>query len=141
VTKECISEPVSGDSPYENALVWPARTKHIKKEPYETNYRYLRECLNQAELCVVIGFSFRHEVIREYFTKSVAANPSLRLAIVDPMAEAITENPLQLKGNTRVRATTSKFGKEELTAITFELSKIDFPWGPGHLIGLTAQPD
>lgn len=141
VTKECISEPVSGDSPYENALVWPARTKQIKKGPYETNYRYLRECLNQAELCVVIGFSFRDEVIRGYFRRSVAANPALRLAIVDPRAEAIIENPLRLKGNTRVTAITSKFGKEELTAITLQLSKINFPWRPGHLIGLTAQPD
>jgi hypothetical protein len=140
-TKESTAEPVADKSTYENALVWPGLTKEIEKGPYETNYAYLEACLGCATLCVLIGFSFRDEVIRGFFKSALHANEALRMAIIDPAAEAIIRDRLETDDLSRVRPIVAKFGTDQLTQITFELSKLDFPWKPGHLIGLTAQPD
>ena len=140
-TKESSSEPVSQGSRYENALVWPALTKTVREGPYETNYAYLRGCLQVAELCVVIGFSFRDEVIKSYFVHAMAANPSLQLAVIDPRAAPLGKNTLGLPGDSRFHPIVSKFGTEHLPTIGFELAKLDFAWEPGTLAALTAQPE
>jgi hypothetical protein len=122
VTKESTAEPVTDASLYENALVWPAQTKSIPKGPYTINYRYLRGCLAQATICVVVGFSFRDEVIRRYFAESVATNKSLRLVIIDPRAEKLIADPLHLEGHSRVKGIVRKFAPDQVTAILNELN-------------------
>jgi hypothetical protein len=94
VTKESTAELVGADSAYDNALMWPAETKSIKKGPYETNYNYLEQCLMQAEACLVIGFSFRDELIKRYFAKAMDLNEKLKVALVDPHAEALAQDLL-----------------------------------------------
>jgi len=140
-TKESTAEPAGESSGYENALVWPGLTKAIKKGPYKTNYAYLEECLRHARLCIVLGFSLRDEVIREYFTHSLTANQDLQIAVIDPDAEAVIRERLEAEDYTRVKPIPARFGKDELAQITFELAKLDFPWKQGHLVGITAQPD
>lgn len=97
VTKESTAELVTADSTYDNALMWPAQTKSIMKGPYETNYNYLEQCLMQAEACLVVGFSFRDEVIKRYFAKALDLNEKLKVALVDPHAEALAQDLLEGK--------------------------------------------
>jgi hypothetical protein len=119
---------LSQDPNFENALVWPRETKHVPEGPYEVNYRYLRECLGLAKWCMVIGFSFRDEEIRRCFERALAANPELCLVIVDPYAEGIIGEKLQLADSKRVNAVVSEFGIEQLSAIAAELTKLGFPF-------------
>ena len=140
-TKESTAEPAGETSGYENALVWPGLTKVLKKGPYETNYAYLEECLRHARLCVVIGFSFRDQVIRKYFTLALTANQDLQIAVIDPGAEAVIRDRLEAEDFTRVKPIAARFGMEKLAQIGLDLAKLHFPWKPGHLVGLTAQPD
>jgi hypothetical protein len=134
---------MSADPNFENALVWPRQTKHVPQGPYEVNYRYLRECLGLAKWCMVIGFSFRDEEIRRYFTSAFAANPELRLVIVDPHAEEVIGETLQLKDGKRVNAITSGYSLEELPAIGAELTRLGFPFQdkPTSGAGVSAQSD
>jgi hypothetical protein len=76
--------------------MWPAETKSIEDGPFETNYDYLEQCLSQAELCVVIGFSFRDEVIKRYFAKALDRSGKLRLALIDPRAPDLAQKLLEV---------------------------------------------
>jgi hypothetical protein len=140
-TKESTAEPAADGSAHENALVWPGLTKTIKKGPYEIHYAYLEESLRHARLCVVIGFSFRDDVIRNHFTHALAANQDLEIAVIDPKAETIARDRLGAKDFTRVKPIARSFATVQLPPITLELAKIAFPWQPGNLVALTAQPD
>jgi hypothetical protein len=140
-TKESTAEPAGEGSGYENALVWPGLTKTIKKGPYETHYAYLEKCLRHAQLCVVVGFSFRDERVLAHFMGGLEANQALRIAVIDPNAEAVAQDRLGAKDFTRVRPIARVFDSGQLAPITSELAKITFPWAPGNLVSLTAQPD
>lgn len=134
---------LSQDPNFENALVWPRQTKHVPQGPYEVNYRYLRECLGRAEWCMVIGFSFRDEEIKRYFKRAFAANSELRLVIVDPHAEEIIGETLQLADDKRVNALVSEFSIEQVTAIAAELTRLGFPFQdkPNSGAAATSQAD
>jgi hypothetical protein len=118
---------MSQDPNYENALVWPRQTKNVPQGPYEVNYRYLRECLGLAKWCMVIGFSFRDEEIKRYFVNAFAANSELRLVIVDPHAQEVIDQTLQLTDGKRANAIASEFSIDQLPAIAAELTKLGFP--------------
>ena len=154
-TKESIAEPASDQSPYENALVWPGLTKAIKKGPYQTNYTYLEACLGSAELCIVIGFSFRDEVIRGYFQKALNSNASLQLAIIDPNVQEVVDSTGLLQGlqlrlfqpdsplieGGVVLGIPARFGPKELPLIVTALSQLDFAWDPDHLRAPVGNPE
>lgn len=142
------------DPEYENVLVWPARTKRIEEGPHQVDYQYLKECLSRTHLCIVIGFSFRDEVIRRYFEEALISNRDLTLVIVDPEADKIISSSLSLppgayrKGKQSKRAKSkppgvygvpSKYGPTELSAIVSALSSVDFSWDPELLDTLAGQ--
>lgn len=131
------------DPNLENALVWPRQTKHVPQGPYAVNYRYLRECLGLASWCIVIGFSFRDEEIRRYFKNAVAANRELRLVLVDPRAETVIGETLQLTDGDRVNPISSEFSLEHLPAVGAELTKLGVPFQdkPTGGAAATAQAD
>jgi hypothetical protein len=71
-------------------IAYPSRLKReIHEEPFRTNYDYLIACLLHAEVCVVIGFSFRDQEIVEEFRQAMQLNKKLGLLIINPDAEAI----------------------------------------------------
>ncbi len=154
-TKESTAEPASDQSAYENALVWPGLTKAIKTGPYQTNYAYLEACLGNAELCIVIGFSFRDDVIRDIIQNAINSNAGLQLAIIDPEVERIVDSRgllqgLQLrlfqpdspliKGGV-VMGIPARFGAEELPLIVSALSQLDFAWDADRLRAVVGSHD
>jgi hypothetical protein len=44
---------------YQNAIIYPTGDKAANREPYFTAYEYFSRCCEQAELLIVIGYSFR----------------------------------------------------------------------------------
>jgi hypothetical protein len=71
-------------------IAYPSRLKReIHEEPFRINYDYLLACLLHAEVCVVIGFSFRDQEIVEELRQATELNQKLGLMIINPNAEAI----------------------------------------------------
>jgi len=156
VTKESTAELVSADSIFDNALIWPAQTKSIKEGPYETNYDYLEQCLMQAEFCVVIGFSFRDEVIKRYFAKALERNGKLKVALVDPRAQALLQDLLRVEASATMRGPQStivvrrpdgrpvhgiptRFERDALPLIVAALSKLGFPLDGQRVAALSTR--
>ena len=88
-------------------LIYP--TTQIKQqttidEPFKTGYEYLQKCLNHAELCVVIGFSFRDEAIKQVFGGALETNHNLKLAIVDPTLHIKEPRFEKLLGDLRLKS-------------------------------------
>ncbi len=144
VTKESTVELCSPDSAFDNALMWPGETKRIKEGPHETNYNYLEQCLMNAEACLVIGFSFRDEVINRYFAKALDLNEKLKVALVDPEAETLAqgllgdESSMTMRASqdtilvrrsdaVRIRAIPTRFEPDELPQIVKALLNFGFP--------------
>lgn len=156
VTKESTAELVGADSTFENALIWPAHAKSIKKGFNETNYDYLEQCLMQAEACVVIGFSFRDPVIKGYFVKALDRNDKLKVALIDPRAQALAQDLLEVEPSATIAAPESTIvvrrsdGRlvhgipsclepDELPSIVKALLSLDFPLDSQRAAALSKQ--
>ena len=156
VTKESTAELVSADSLFGNALMWPAQTKSIKEGPYKTNYDYLEQCLMQAEFCVVIGFSFRGEVIKRYFTKALERNRKLKVALVDPRAQALLQDLLRVEASVTMPGPQStivvrrpdgrpvygiptRFERDAVPVIVRALSRLGFPLDGQRVAALSTR--
>jgi len=44
---------------YKNTIIYPTGDKAANREPYFSAYEYFSRCCEQAELLIVIGYSFR----------------------------------------------------------------------------------
>jgi hypothetical protein len=85
------SAPIFGgeDTEHKNVLIFPATRKIAIADPYFTCYDYLGKCLANAKLCLVVGYSFRDYDALTGFKAAKIQNPSLRILVMDPAANAI----------------------------------------------------
>ena len=74
---------------YDTMMIYPAKRKIALHEPFFTAYDYLQKCLSHAELCLVIGYSFRDYDSRMRFKSAKISNPNLRIVVLDPFAETL----------------------------------------------------
>lgn len=95
------------DEVCENVMIFPATRKVAIEDPYFTGYDYLEKCLSAAQLCLVIGYSFRDYDTLMRFKAADLSNPSLEIRLIDPMAHILKEDlkkngigaePLSLSG-------------------------------------------
>jgi hypothetical protein len=104
-TKEVVSLSHEPKKLLDRVALWPAETKFIFQEPYFTAYVYLGECLRNARLLVVVGYSFSDEPIVERIAGSTAENPKgLKILWFDPSGK--TEPRLG------IHSTPCKFGED-----------------------------
>lgn len=74
-------------------LIYPSRQKReIHVEPFRTSYDYLFACLAHAKTCLIIGFSFRDQEIVEELRAAIGINKNLKLGIIDPNANLVSEH-------------------------------------------------
>jgi hypothetical protein len=82
----------------ENILLYPASKRPPIAEPFGTLYSYFVQKLNSANVCVVIGFSFRDPYINTVFVDYLRADTKHHIYLVSPSADECVENllgPLQ----------------------------------------------
>jgi hypothetical protein len=82
------------DPDYRHVMIYPATQKIAISEPYFTAYDYLVRCLDAAESCLVVGYSFRDYDTRMRFKSALLTNPSLKIVVLDPDAENLCKNLL-----------------------------------------------
>lgn len=87
-----ISHPMyTTDPEYPNVMIYPATRKVAIEEPFFTAYDYLEQCLDKAESCLAIGYSFRDYDTLMRFKSAKLSNKHLKIAVLDPNAEAVCE--------------------------------------------------
>jgi hypothetical protein len=85
----------AGDPAFQNVMIYPATRKIAISEPFFTAYDYLARCLDEAESCLVIGYSFRDYDTLMRFKSAKLHNRRLKIAVLDPNAEEICKNLLK----------------------------------------------
>jgi SIR2-like domain len=76
---------------YQNAIIYPTGDKAANREPYFTAYEYFSRCCEQAELLIVIGYSFRDYETLNRLTGAHGRNENLRVVLLAPNAWALTQ--------------------------------------------------
>lgn len=116
---EKVSElSVNGLSRYKrNVLIYPAQKTYEEEEPFSTLFKYFRDASETSKVFVVIGFSFRDDILNGIFLDHLRANPRNSLIVVSPNAtQNVTENLLEGKKgklHKTIIVINQEFGKEE----------------------------
>lgn len=94
---------------------------------YDDLFKRLEDFLLKAEVCIVIGFSFRDDHINEKFTQALQQNKSLKIIIVSPSpvgsAQNLIPNRRQLKefrSKRRIIPIKGSFGTRKVIHMTNE---------------------
>ena len=80
-------EKKSSDPNQQDLLIYPSLSPKDEEEdePYATIFRHFHEQLMSSDACIVVGFSFRDERIRDEFAQFVGQGK--RLVVVSPTGE------------------------------------------------------
>lgn len=76
-------------------IIYPGDRKWKYAEPLEYLSGELRNHLKNAEICIVIGYSFRDEDIRRIFFESSKENKDLTIVLISPNAGKIFKEKLR----------------------------------------------
>ena len=71
---------------YKNAIIYPTGDKAANREPYFSAYEYFSRCCEQAELLIVIGYSFRDYEALNRLMGAARRNEALKVVVVAPDA-------------------------------------------------------
>lgn len=91
------------DEPVSEMMIYPAIEKNKQLDAYSWLSQKFRDKLKKAELCVIIGYSFRDSDIKNHITESLSINQNLWLVLVDPSATKIKENVFSLTDDISAR--------------------------------------
>ena len=71
---------------YTNVIIYPTGDKAANREPYFSAYEYFSRCCEQAELLIVIGYSFRDYEALNRLIGATRRNEALKVVVVAPDA-------------------------------------------------------
>jgi hypothetical protein len=74
---------------FQNAIIYPAGNKVANRDPYFSAYEYFSKCCEQADLLLVIGYSFRDYDILNRLMGAHARNEELKIILLSPDAHGI----------------------------------------------------
>jgi hypothetical protein len=75
--------------PSAHIMLYPGFKGKPETEPYKTIHEFLSEKLQTCEKCLVIGFSFRDENIKDIFRTSLTQNKGCEVLVWDPTKPTI----------------------------------------------------
>ena len=112
------------DPSFENLLIYPAKRKVALEDPYFTGYDYFQRTLENCQLCVVIGYSFRDYDALSRLRSAASYNRALKLLVIDLYADPLCKRLKDLGVN--AKPLVQVFGPAEseqgyLSAIRAEL--------------------
>ena len=96
----------------EEAIIYPMREKEVYKDPFFELFTCLKTSLLSEKICVVIGYSFRDEHIRNIFFDAVKRNPEIRIFTIHPQAKKIRNDLEHIKD--KINPIEGKFGEESV---------------------------
>jgi len=113
-------------------MIFPGQEERLSRGQWDRLYQFFKDKLERR--CVVIGYSFRDEVINRVFIDNLVAGRIGRIFIIDPRPEEVKSNLLygqQISPNQQHRIITieAKFGDRDLIdkfAFYFKANKEGF---------------
>ncbi len=109
--EEIIKTPLE-PSKLENAMIYPMREKEVYKDPFFELFTRLKTSLRSEKICIIIGYSFGDEHIRNVFFDAVKRNPEIRIFLINPNAKKIRDDLEPIKDN--IEPIEGKFGEESV---------------------------
>jgi len=88
---------IVADPDYQNVMIYPATRKVAIFEPFFTAYDYLERCLDNAESCLVIGYSFRDYDTLMRFKSASLSNRRLKIAVLDQTLRRSARNLVHME--------------------------------------------
>lgn len=76
---------------YQNAIIYPTGDKAANREPYFSAYDYFSRCCEQAEVLIVIGYSFRDYETLNRLMGAHRRNEELKVVLLAPDAWGLME--------------------------------------------------
>lgn len=98
---------------HRNVMVYPIRDVRVDTEPLFELFGRLRKCLLDEKICIVIGYSFSDNLIRERLFDAVKRNSKIKIILINPIAVTLTQDVLQPINN-NITPINGKFGKERV---------------------------
>jgi len=95
----------------EHILIYPARRKVASEDPFFSCYNALQRTLDEANLCVFIGYSFRDYDCLNRIQSSLLHNKNLRILICDLRATDLKDEFFGI--NDRVLCFEGAFGMDD----------------------------
>lgn len=80
------------DESVSEMMIYPELEKDKQSVVYSSLSQKFKEELNHTEVCVIIGYSFRDDDIRNNIIESLSTNPNLWLVLVSPHASKHKKN-------------------------------------------------
>ena len=124
IEKVRLEQRVSSSRRYRsngNVLIYPAQKTYEEEQPFNTLFEFFREASKTTRVLLVIGFSFRDDLINSIFSDHLLKDARRRLIVVSPSAsENLLEGFLKkINGrlSRRVFPISEEFGKDETFAL------------------------
>ena len=98
----------------ENAMIYPMREKEVYKDPFFELFTRLKSSLadKETKVCIVIGYSFSDEHIRNIFFDAVKRNAKIGIILVSPNAKKIRDDLEYIKDE--IVPIEGEFGEESV---------------------------
>ena len=92
------------------SMIYPMREKEVYKDPFFELFTRLKTSLIAEKICIVIGYSFGDEHIRNIFFDAVKRNPKVKILLGNKKPDEVMKNLEPIKDN--IIPIEGKFGKE-----------------------------
>ena len=99
----------SGEERLES-MIYPMREKEVYKDPFFELFTRLKTNLLSEKICIVIGYSFGDEHIRNIFFDAVKRNPKVKILLGNKKPDEVMKNLEPIKDN--IIPIEGEFGKE-----------------------------
>jgi hypothetical protein len=112
IVKRDILYPIptaSGEERLES-MIYPMREKEVYKDPFFELFTRLKTNLLSEKICIVIGYSFGDEHIRNIFFDAVKRNPKVKILLGNKKPDEVMKNLEPIKDN--IIPIEGEFGKE-----------------------------
>ncbi|KAF5427094.1 SIR2-like domain-containing protein, partial [Candidatus Methanophagaceae archaeon] len=108
------STPTTSGEERLESMIYPMREKEVYKDPFFELFTRLKTSLLSEKICIVIGYSFGDEHIRNIFFDAVKRNPEIKILLGDKNPNEVMKKLEPIKDN--LIPIEGEFGKETFFA-------------------------
>nr|QNO56461.1 cell division protein FtsZ [Methanosarcinales archaeon ANME-1 ERB7] len=95
-----------------DSMIYPMREKEVYEDPFFELFTRLKNSLLSEKICIVIGYSFGDEHIRNIFFDAMKRNPEIKIFMINPKAKEIRDDLKPIKD--KIDPIEGEFGEESI---------------------------
>ena len=115
LTPSSPGETIDGKKLFD-AILYPVPEKEIYKDPFFELFSHLKETLKRrTETCIIVGYSFRDEHIKNIFFDAINKNQKkLKIILIDKHPEEVMKNLSFIKDKANFHPIEGEFGRRKV---------------------------